>query len=167
VGNGQWNIPALRDLLDAVLVHHTAFDDFEVTHTFPHIGPKSMRLNARPIVRTAGQSPLILLTIEDVTARQQAEATLRQQRDVLTVTLGSIGDAVLTTDPHGRITFLNPVAEAVTGWPPGRPRPAVRGGVPSRPCADPPAAGEPSGQVLRRPRGRFGAETLLRTRDDK
>ena len=117
VGNGQWNIPALRDLLDAVLSHHTAFDDFEVTHTFPHIGPKSMLLNARPIVRTAGQPPLILLTIEDVTIRHQAEATLRQQRDLLTVTLGSIGDAVLTTDPHGRITFLNPVAEALTGWP--------------------------------------------------
>jgi PAS domain S-box-containing protein len=116
VGNGQWNIPVLRDLLDAVLSHHTAFDDFEVTHTFPHIGLKSMRLNACPIVRTAGQPPLILLAIEDVTARQQAEAIVCQQRDVLTVTLGSIGDAVLTTDPHGQITFLNPVAEALTGW---------------------------------------------------
>jgi PAS domain S-box-containing protein len=57
-----------------------------------------------------------LLTIEDITARQQAEATLRQQRDLLAVTQDSIADAVLTTDPHGRITFLNPVAEAVTGW---------------------------------------------------
>jgi PAS domain S-box-containing protein len=117
IGNGQWNIPALRDLLDEVLAHHMAFDDFEVTHTFPHIGPKSMLLNARPIVRTAGQPPLILLAIEDITTRQQAEATLRRERDLLTVTLGSIGDAVLTTDPHGRITFLNPVAEALTGWP--------------------------------------------------
>ena len=81
-----------------------------------------------------GTSPLILLAIEDITARWQAEATLRQQRDLLAVTLGSIGDAVLTTDTHGRITFLNPVAEALTGWPLlGRPRPAVRGGVPARP----------------------------------
>ena len=76
-----------------------------------------MLLNARQIVRTHGQPPLILLTIEDVTTRWQAEEILRQQRDLLTVTLGSIGDAVLTTDPHGRITFLNPVAEALTGWP--------------------------------------------------
>ena len=52
--------------------------------------------------------PLILLTIEDITASQQAETTLRQQRDMLAVTLGSIGDAVLTTDTDGRITCLIP-----------------------------------------------------------
>jgi two-component system CheB/CheR fusion protein len=116
LGNGQWNIPALRHLLEQILPHHTAIDDFAITSTFPHLGPKSMLLNARQIVHTAGSPPLILLTIEDITARRQVEAALRQQRDVLTVTLSSIGDAVLTTDPHGRITFLNPVAEALTGW---------------------------------------------------
>jgi two-component system CheB/CheR fusion protein len=115
--NGQWNIPALRDLLEEILPHHTTFDDFEVVHTFPRIGPKRMLLNARQIVRPHGTPPLILLAIEDITARGQAEATLRQQRDTLAVTLGSIGDAVLTTDTAGRITFLNAVAEAVTGWP--------------------------------------------------
>ena len=117
LGSGQWNIPALRDLLEDILPHHTAFDDFEVVHTFPHIGPKCMLLNARQIVRTQGTPPLILLAIEDITARWQAEALLRQERDLLAVTLGSIGDAVLTTDAAGRITFMNPVAEALTGWP--------------------------------------------------
>jgi PAS domain S-box-containing protein len=116
LGNGQWNMPALRDLLDRILPHHTAFDNFEVTHTFPHIGRKTMLVNARRIVRAEGRPPLILLALEDITARQQAEAALRQQRDLLAVTLRSIGDAVMTTDPHGRITLLNPVAEALTGW---------------------------------------------------
>jgi two-component system, chemotaxis family, CheB/CheR fusion protein len=116
LGNGQWNIPALRDLLEEIVPHHTAFDDFEVTHTFPHLGPKTMLLNARHIVRTHGAPPLMLLAIEDITARRRDEAAWRQQREVLAVTLGSIGDAVLTTDTAGRITFLNPVAEALTGW---------------------------------------------------
>jgi PAS domain S-box-containing protein len=117
LGNGQWNIPALRGLLEYILPQHTAFDDFEVVHTFPYIGPKHMLLNARQIVRTPGIPPLILLAIEDITTRWQAEQILRQQRDLLAVTLDSIGDAVLTTNSTGRITFLNPVAEALTGWP--------------------------------------------------
>jgi two-component system CheB/CheR fusion protein len=77
LGNGQWNIPALRALLEEILPHHTTFDDFEVVHTFPHIGPKRMRLNARQIVRTHGTPPLILLAIEDITTRWQAQALLR------------------------------------------------------------------------------------------
>ena len=116
LGNGQWNIPGLRHLLEQIVPHHTAFDDFEVTHTFPHLGPKSMLLNARQIVRTHGAPPLILLAIEDITARRRDEAAGYQQRKVLALTLGSIADAVLTTDTEGRITFLNPVAEALTGW---------------------------------------------------
>jgi two-component system cell cycle sensor histidine kinase/response regulator CckA len=117
LGNGQWNIPALRELLEQILPYHTAFEDFEVSHPFPHIGPKTMRLNARQIIRPSGAPPLILLAIEDITAHQRAATALRQQRDLLAVTLRSIGDAVITTDPHGRLTFLNPVAEALTGWP--------------------------------------------------
>ena len=117
LGNGQWNIPGLRHLLEQILPHHTSFDGFEVTQTFPHLGPKGLLLNARQIVRASGAPSLILLAIEDITDRQRAEAALRQQRDLLTVTLRSIGDAVITTDAEGQITFLNPVAEAVTGWP--------------------------------------------------
>ena len=111
----------------------------------------------------------MLLTIEDVTARQQAEATLRQQRDLLAVTLGSIGDAVLTTDPHGRITFLNPVAEALTGWPLqdalGQPCEAVFRLVHARtrqPLESPVAQVLRDGLVVG-----LAPETVLRTRDGR
>ncbi|NTX99924.1 EAL domain-containing protein [Deinococcus sp. JMULE3] len=52
----------------------------------------------------------------DVTARRRAEQALREQRELARVTLASIGDSVITTDPHGNVTFLNPVAQRMTGW---------------------------------------------------
>ena len=56
---------------------------------------------------------------KEIAEHQQARESLRQQREWLSVTLTSIGDAVLATDTAGRITFLNPVAELLTGWPEG------------------------------------------------
>jgi PAS domain S-box-containing protein len=55
-------------------------------------------------------------TFRDVTAQKRAEFALRQQREWFQVTLASIGDSVITTDMQGRVTFLNPVAERMTGW---------------------------------------------------
>ncbi|HMI89270.1 MAG TPA: PAS domain-containing protein [Polyangiaceae bacterium] len=51
-----------------------------------------------------------------VVQRRRAEEQTHEQRERLRVTLASIGDAVLTTDTEGRVTFLNPIAEALTGW---------------------------------------------------
>ena len=49
-------------------------------------------------------------------ARQRAEESLRKQSELLRITLSSIGDAVISTDERGCVTFMNPVAEALTGW---------------------------------------------------
>ncbi|MFA7201732.1 MAG: PAS domain-containing protein [Candidatus Paceibacterota bacterium] len=72
LGNGQWNIPPLRKLLEDILPKNTFFKGFEVTHEFPLIGNKTMILNARQM-HFKGESssklfpPIILLAIEDVT----------------------------------------------------------------------------------------------------
>jgi PAS domain S-box-containing protein len=52
----------------------------------------------------------------DITDRKRAERALAEQRERFRVTLSSIGDAVITTDREARVTFMNPVAEALTGW---------------------------------------------------
>jgi two-component system, chemotaxis family, CheB/CheR fusion protein len=66
LGNGQWNIPALRELLDNVLRHDQLFEDYAVEHNFPVIGRRKMLLNARRIQAETAQEPMILLAIEEV-----------------------------------------------------------------------------------------------------
>ena len=70
LGNRQWNIPKLRELLEEILPQNTKFHDFEVEHHFETIGRKIMHLNARRIYNEVSQSQLILLAIEDVTERE-------------------------------------------------------------------------------------------------
>ncbi len=77
LGNGQWNIPKLRELLENILPAHSTFRDFEVTHEFEHGGRKVMLLNASEIFNPNAQARTILLAIEDVTDRRQAEEALR------------------------------------------------------------------------------------------
>lgn len=61
-----------------------------------------------------GEGWLLLLT--DVTAARQAQLALRDEREKLRITLTSIGDAVIATDCQGLVTFINPVAESMTGY---------------------------------------------------
>ncbi len=73
LGNGQWSIPHLRVLMGEVLPKAQAVHDFVVEHEFPHIGHKTMLLNARQISTADQPDRLILLAIEDITERKRAE----------------------------------------------------------------------------------------------
>ncbi|EKD32260.1 MAG: hypothetical protein ACD_77C00142G0007, partial [uncultured bacterium] len=67
LANKQWNIPRLRELLEEILPSNTHFHDFEITHTFPGVGEKTMVLNARRIIQKRNHEELILLAIADIT----------------------------------------------------------------------------------------------------
>jgi signal transduction histidine kinase/ActR/RegA family two-component response regulator len=84
LGNGQWDIPALRSLLDKVLSRNESVHDFEVEHSFPALGRKTMLLNARPFPPDSQNPELILLAVYDVSAeRARAEelADLHRRKD--------------------------------------------------------------------------------------
>jgi transcriptional regulator with GAF, ATPase, and Fis domain len=78
LGNRQWDIPKLRELLEDILPRNSVFNDFEVEHIFENIGPKIMHLNARRINRDGNQTELILLAIEDVTEREYYKRNLEE-----------------------------------------------------------------------------------------
>jgi len=66
LGDSQWNIPALRELLEIILPRDLAVEGYVVEHDFPAIGHHKIRLNARRIVGTASEQSLILLTTEEI-----------------------------------------------------------------------------------------------------
>jgi transcriptional regulator with GAF, ATPase, and Fis domain len=78
LGNRQWNIPKLRELLEDILPENSLFHDFEVEHDFETIGRKIMHLNARRIYGESNQTQLILLAIEDVTDREYYKRDLEE-----------------------------------------------------------------------------------------
>jgi PAS domain S-box-containing protein len=80
VGNNQWDILRLRELLEEIIPKNTSFDDFEVEHDFETIGHKTMLLNARRLPREQDEAQRILLAIEDVTMRRQAEKKLGESQ---------------------------------------------------------------------------------------
>ena len=67
LGNGQWDIPALRLLLEEILPRQTTVEAYEVEHVFPDVGAKTMLLNARKVHRPGSTLEFFLLTIDDVT----------------------------------------------------------------------------------------------------
>jgi signal transduction histidine kinase/DNA-binding response OmpR family regulator len=72
LGNGQWDIPELRRLLEDVVPKSAVFNDFELAHTFPVIGRRVMLLNARKL-KAGNHGELLVLAMEDVTERRRAE----------------------------------------------------------------------------------------------
>jgi len=85
LGNKQWDIPKLRELLETILPKKATFDNYEVEHDFADIGRRIMLLNARQIQRASGKERIILLSIEDITARRRFETELRQAKEAAEV----------------------------------------------------------------------------------
>ena len=80
LGDGQWQIPALRMLLEKIILERAAMDAFEVEHEFPRIGRRIMLLNARAVFYADHSHTTLLLAFEDVTERRAIE---REKEELL------------------------------------------------------------------------------------
>ena len=81
LGDGQWDIPQLRLLLEDILPKANVIENFEVTHDFPSLGRRVMSLNARRLWRGGSPAAQILLAIEDITTRKQVEEELLRSNE--------------------------------------------------------------------------------------
>src|SRR5207249_2772089 len=77
----------------------------------------TISLSVSPVRNETGQIVGAAMIVRDMTAQRKSEEQLHRERERWRATLTSIGDAVIATDGQGRIVFMNPVAERLTGWP--------------------------------------------------
>ncbi|MEI7811940.1 MAG: PAS domain S-box protein [Ignavibacteria bacterium] len=108
LGNQQWNIPELRELLETILPEKTTFDNYEVVHDFSAIGNHIMLLNARQIKsKIEGKEKIILLAIEDITERRQIEEALQLRESYLSAIIENQQGMIWLKDPEGRVLVVN------------------------------------------------------------
>ena len=95
LGSRQWDIPALRSLLESVIPHRTTVEGFEVEHDFPSIGRRTMLVNARKIFRQGG---VILLAIEDVSEERAATQASERNRLLTESIVDTIRDPLVVLE---------------------------------------------------------------------
>src|SRR5450755_728785 len=115
LGNGQWDIRDLRTLLEDIVPKSSVFDDFELDHTFPVIRRRVMLLNARKL-RAGQHGELLVLAMEDVTARKRAEEALLKAGALQNAIFNSANFSSIATDAKGVIQIFNVGAERMLGY---------------------------------------------------
>lgn len=116
LGNGQWNIPGLRELLERIIPERESFQDFEVHHQFETIGEKVMVLNARRLVREKEKTELILLAIEDISKRYHTRKRLEESEERYRRLVENINSIIIGVDREGNLTFFNAFSEELFGY---------------------------------------------------
>ncbi|MEO6729602.1 MAG: chemotaxis protein CheB [Ferruginibacter sp.] len=107
LGDAQWDIPELRELLEKTILKKEKFSDFEVRQTFPNIGERIMLLNAREMKEEAGSERLVLLAIEDITEKRVAEDKLIESEKKFRTLADFIPQIIWTAMPDGTLDYYN------------------------------------------------------------
>jgi len=111
LGNRQWNIPKLRQLLEEILPKSNTFDGYEIEHNFETIGQKTMLFNARRLTTMQ----MILITIEDITERKKAEEKIKELYERQKYILGAVPDILMEVNNDKVYTWANQAGYAFFG----------------------------------------------------
>lgn len=106
LGNGQWDIPALRRLLEQILRRGDTVEDYRVEHGFESIGRRVMLLNARRL-EMPRQADRILLAFDDVTERERLQHELEGRSEFAEKLIDSVREALLVLDCDLRVKTAN------------------------------------------------------------
>ena len=117
LGNQQWDIPKLRELLEGILPKNNTFDSYEIEHEFPNIGHKIMLLNARRFIENETGSQMIFLAIEDISERMQLETLLKDSEERFRRLFETAGDGILLLEKREfKICHVNPAVTAMLDY---------------------------------------------------
>src|SRR5579884_2499883 len=106
LGNGQWDNPKLRKLLEDILPRRTFFQDFEIEHDFPEIGKRIVLLNARKVIQKNNNEPMILLAIEDITEKRHIE---QQKDDFISIASHELKTPVTSMKAYAQLLQKHPL----------------------------------------------------------
>jgi PAS domain-containing protein len=106
LGNGQWDIPDLRTLLEDIIPTSSVFNNFELEHDFPVLGRRVMLLNGRKL-QAGHHGELLVLAMEDVTERRRAESELKAIETYAQNIVDTVREPLLILDATLRVRSGN------------------------------------------------------------
>ncbi|MEO6845499.1 MAG: PAS domain S-box protein, partial [Ginsengibacter sp.] len=115
INNGQWNIYGLKEKLLEINSKDKSFENYEVTHDFPDLGKRTILFSGLRMALAENKKSRILLVIDDITLRREAEEKLKQSLQLNTSILNSISDIFISVDNGWRFIFINEPAKEFIG----------------------------------------------------
>ncbi len=117
LGNHQWDIPKLREVLERILPQKKTLDDFEVEHDFKDVGKLIMLLNARILDRNEGETPVIFIVFEDITERVQMKKEMEASEELFRRLFETSLDGLILFDKYtGLILKSNFAVQKMLGY---------------------------------------------------
>jgi PAS domain S-box-containing protein len=112
LGNGQWNLPRLLEMLKEMLPKHREVREFKIEHEFAGLGRRTLLFNAIQMERSGNEPQLTLLAITDFSERQRSAEILHEQSKLLELA----HDAIIVRSPNGVVRSWNQGAATLYGW---------------------------------------------------